>query len=124
VNARTAGPTDTVTNDATGGTSAGSGIKYSPESKRESITRIEVLVGSGGLNEVAHQASTTTWAGSCRVSCTVLFVVSYATPVPSAAVDVTPSTWAAMRPAIPASPCTKVTWPLTLEISSLRCCLV
>jgi hypothetical protein len=27
--------------------------KYSPESKWESITRIEVLVGSGGVNEVA-----------------------------------------------------------------------
>ena len=52
VKARTAGPTDTVTNDATGGTSAGSGMRYSPESKWESITRIEVLVGSGGVNDV------------------------------------------------------------------------
>jgi hypothetical protein len=60
MNARTAGPADTVTNDATGGTSAGSGKKYSPGSRWESITRIEVLVGSGGVNEVAHQASTTT----------------------------------------------------------------
>src|SRR5258708_30085921 len=90
VNARTAGPTVTVTNDATGGTSAGSGTEYSPESKWESITRIEVLVGSGGVNEVPHQASTTTWAGSRRVSCTVLLVVSYATPLTSAALDVTP----------------------------------
>jgi len=39
-------------------------------------TRIDVLVGSGGVNDVAHQASTTTRDGSFRVRCTVRRVVS------------------------------------------------
>ena len=92
MNVCTAGPTDTVTNDATAGTSAGSGTACSPGSKRESTTRVEVLAGSGGVNEVAHQASTTTRAGCRRVSRTLLSAVSYSTPLASPAADVTLST--------------------------------
>jgi hypothetical protein len=52
MNARTDGPVDTVANDAWVGTSS-------------RITR-EVLFGSGGTNEVAHQAMTVTPCGPSR----------------------------------------------------------
>jgi len=60
----TADPTDTVTNDASAGTSSGIAIVWSPAASNPSRITREVLSGSGGTIEVCHHAVTVTPRGA------------------------------------------------------------
>src|SRR4029077_9724763 len=60
MNAWTDAPMDAVANDAWVGTSSGIAIVCAPVGSSSSRITCEVLVGSGGTNEVAHQAVTVT----------------------------------------------------------------
>src|SRR5580658_1923415 len=62
----TDGPVDTVVNDAWAGTSSGIAMVCGPAGSSSSRITREVLFGSGGTNEVAHQAVTVTSCGPSR----------------------------------------------------------
>src|SRR5215831_1934262 len=66
MNAWTDGPMDTVANDAWAGTSSGIAIVCAPAGSSSSRITREVLFGSGGANEVAHQAVMVTSCGRSR----------------------------------------------------------
>src|SRR5262249_49876806 len=63
MNAWTDGPMDTVANDAWAGTSPGIAMACGPAGSSWSRMTREVLFGSGGTNEVCHQAVTVTCRG-------------------------------------------------------------
>jgi len=62
----TDGPMDTVANDAWAGTSPGIAMVCGPAGSSSSRITREVLFGSGGTNEVCHQAMTVTSCGRSR----------------------------------------------------------
>lgn len=66
MNACTEGPMDRVANDAWVGTSSGIAMVCAPAGSCSSRIKREVLFGSGGTNEVAHQAMTVTSCGPSR----------------------------------------------------------
>src|SRR6266536_2969635 len=66
MNAWTDGPMDTVANDAWTGTSSGIDMVCAPVGSSSSRITREVLFGSGGTNEVCHQAMTVTSCGPSR----------------------------------------------------------
>src|SRR5215831_19818728 len=66
MNAWTDRPVDTVANDAWAGTSSGIAMVCAPAGSFSSRITREVLFGSGGANEVAHQAVTVTCCGRSR----------------------------------------------------------
>src|SRR5262249_7215343 len=66
MNAWTDGPMDTVANDAWAGTSSGIAMVCAPAGSSLSRITREVLFGSGGTNEVCHQAMTVTCSGPSR----------------------------------------------------------
>src|SRR5205823_150296 len=66
MNAWADGPVDTVANDAWAGTSSGIAMVCGPAGSSSSRITCEVLFGSGGTNEVCHQAVTVTWCGPSR----------------------------------------------------------
>src|SRR5579864_986943 len=66
MNARADGPMDTVANDAWAGTSSGIAMVCGPAGSSPSRITRDVLFGSGGANEVCHQAMTVTSCGPSR----------------------------------------------------------
>ena len=69
MNAWADGPMDTVANDAWAGISSGIAMTCAPAGSSWSRITREVLFGSGGTNEVAHQAMTVTPCGPRRGRC-------------------------------------------------------
>ena len=63
MNACTDGPVDTVAKDAWAGTWSGIAMVCAPAGSSWSRITREVLFGSGGTNEVCHQAVTATCRG-------------------------------------------------------------
>src|SRR4029453_17423487 len=66
MNAWTDGPMDTVAKDAWAGTSSGIAMVCAAAGGSSSRISREVLFGSGGTNEVCHQAVTVTSCGRSR----------------------------------------------------------
>jgi hypothetical protein len=66
MNAWADGPMDTVANDAWAGTWSGIAMVCAPVGSSSSRMTREVLSGSGGANEVCHQAMTVTCCGRSR----------------------------------------------------------
>src|SRR5580693_561158 len=104
MNAWTDGPADTVANDAWAGTSSGIAMVCAPAGSSSSRMTREVLFGSGGTNEVCHQAMTVT---SCGPSRDMPIDRDWASYVTEAAVPVVPPlraawTCSAISPGMPA----------------------
>src|SRR5262249_54982145 len=104
MNAWTDGPMDTVANDAWAGTWSGIATVCAPVGSSSSRITHDVLFGSGGVNEVCHQAMTVTFCGRSRDMPIDRDWVSYVTEAVGSVVSSwrAASTCSAISPGMPA----------------------